>query len=87
MRIFAIRIANAANTLTPAWLAILDKGYDVEKQLVGQQEMFLARKGDLEFLAEDTVALLGLIGIYETRGPNWQATDLEIESYVELDQS
>ena len=82
-----IRIATAANTLAPAWLAILEKGYEVTKQLIGERELFLATKGDLEFIAEDTVALLGLIGMYEARGENWKATDAEIDAYMVLDES
>ena len=70
----------------PAWLTILDKGFAVSKLLIGEQEMFVAKKGELEFLAEDTLTLLGLISMHEVRGVHWQATDSEIDDYMLLDE-
>lgn len=81
------RISSAANTLAPAWLAIRHKGYDVSMLSSGDNELCVAKKGEFEFVAEDTVLLLGLIAMYETRGKNWKATDAEIDEFMEWDGS
>ena len=79
------KIVSAASTLAPAWLAIREKGYDVS--ISPNDKYCVARKEDDEFVAEDTVMLLGLISIYETRGENWEATDAEIDDFTTWDGS
>ena len=54
--------------------------------MIGEQEMFVAKKGELEFLAEDMLTLLGLISMHEVRGVHWQATDSGIDDYMLLDE-
>ena len=71
-------LAAAANVLTPAYLAIVSKGYSVSR--VGD-DIVAERESD-RFVAEDPIQLLGLIALIEIRGEAWQATDDEIEDFT-----
>lgn len=82
-----LKISSAANTLAPAWLAIRQRGYDVQMLSGNETDLCIARKDGLQFVAEDTVLLLGLIAMYETRGENWKATDAEIDEFMRWDGS
>lgn len=73
-------LADAANMMTPAYLAILSKGYDI--RVAG--DLMIAQRGDVSFAADGPVALLGLIAIVEIRGERWAASDAEIENFVDL---
>ena len=73
-----MRIASAANVLTPAYLTITAKGYAVREE----GEYLVATRGGDTFIAEDPILLLGLIAVGECRGENWQATDAEIDAFV-----
>ena len=76
-----MRLASAANLLAPAWLTIIEKGYDVRK--VG--EHFVATRGGDTLIAEDTILLLGVIAVGEGRGENWPATDAQITEFMPMD--
>lgn len=71
-------IADAANVLVPAYLAICRKGYLVKNE----NGYMTAELGDRRFLAEDPLRLLGLIALAEIRGAAWQASDEEIDDYL-----
>jgi len=73
-----MRLAAAANLLTPAYLAILDRGYSVRED----GGLLFATRGDDTFMAEDTILLLGVIALAEARGENWRATDEQIADFV-----
>lgn len=73
-----MRIAAAANVLTPAYLTLIDRGYAVRRE----GDLLIALKGDDTFIAEDPILLLGLIAVGETRGDNWQATDDQIKDFA-----
>ena len=78
-----IRIAAAGNAEVPAYLALKAKGYVVERSVGDDDaEAWWARKDGLEFIAGGPIELLGVVGVYESRGENWQATDSEIESFL-----
>ena len=50
-----------------------------------QQDMvWVATKGDNEFVGEDPITLLGLIKLAEVRGEDWHASDSEIDKYMAL---
>jgi hypothetical protein len=68
-------IAQAANTVVPAVLAVEALGFEV----VSVGDGVRARRDDEEYVAGDPVALLGLIRIVELRSWAWQATDQEID--------
>ncbi len=79
-----MRIVAAGNTVVPAYLALLEKGYQVSCSPAGERkELWRAWNSDDEFIAEDPLTLLGLITLHEIRGANWQAPDREIDAYFE----
>lgn len=75
-----MRLIDAANVTTPAYLAILSKGYSVRSD---NGAMVAEREGDC-FIADGPVPLLGLIAMAEIRGPAWQASDNEIDQFTAL---
>ena len=78
-----VKIASAGNTIVPAYLALLAKGYWVTRLGVRErEETWQALKGSEEFIAEDPVSLLGLVALYEVRGIGWKADDAEIDAFV-----
>jgi len=74
-------IYDAASAMTPAYLAILAKGYTV--RLDGTY--MIAERGADTFVADGPVPLLGLIAMIEVRREAWQATDDEICAFVAWD--
>ena len=52
-----------------------------------EKDQCIAKKDGLEFIAEDTVLLLGLIAMFETRGEDWKASDAEIDKFMRWDGS
>ncbi len=78
-----LKIASAANTIVPAYLALREKGYQVSRVGVSEhEETWQALKGREEFIAEDPLTLLGLVALYEVRGAVWEAPDIEIDEFV-----
>lgn len=80
-----IRIAHAGNVLVPAYLALKQKGFNVrwERSYINpEQETWYAEDETREFIAEDPVALLGLVLMHEVRGDDWNANDLEISDFL-----
>ena len=69
------RLAQAGNTVVPAILAIESLGFEVAA--VG--DGLIAHRGDEEYVADDPVALLGLIRLVEVRSWTWYASDEEID--------
>ena len=76
------RIAAAGNVEVPAYLALKARGYIIDRQAGEDRETWFARKDGLELVAGGPIELLGLAGIYETRGKAWKASDREIEAFV-----
>jgi hypothetical protein len=75
-----VHLADAANVMTPAYLVIRAKGYDVNMD----GDLMVASKGHDRFVADGPVALLGLIVVGEMRGDDWRATDREIADFMAL---
>ena len=78
-------LTDAGNTLVPAYLAILQRGLLVHSEpsaITESGTVWIAEDADRQFVAEDLVMLLGLIAMYESRGPNWQASDGEIDRFI-----
>jgi hypothetical protein len=55
------------NVYNTALVAIESKGFQVWYD--GKAELFCAEKDGWDFMAENPISLLGLIGIYETQAP------------------
>jgi hypothetical protein len=77
-----MQISHAANTMTPAYLAILSKGFTV----TASGDYMIAEKGPHRFVAEGPVELQGLIALFEVRGEEWQANDDEIDAFIDFCQ-
>lgn len=76
-------ITAAGNTEVPAFLALGQLGYEVERRhLDSDTELWIARQGDTEFSASSPLEVLGLCLMKQTRGENWKAQNDEIESYL-----
>lgn len=74
LRVEGVDIAQAGNTVVPAILALEQAGFAVTKS----GESFVAVMRNARFVADDPVALLGLVKLVELRRP-WAATDAEID--------
>ena len=73
-----IKLVMAGNVFPVAFEIIKSKGYEVSKE----GEIYFAKKYNQEFIADDTVQLLGLITIYEAKGENYAATDQIIDEFL-----
>lgn len=70
-------------SLLQAYLALLEKGYSVRRGTgIGDSALWLAVKGDNEFIGDGLLELLGIVCMCETRGENWKATDKQIEEFL-----
>ena len=79
------QIANAANTLIPAFLALQTKGYRVwwERGDNAPDDETWYAEGPLgRFVADDSVGLLGLVAMRELRGLDWKAGDEQINDFM-----
>lgn len=72
-------IAAAGNVLVPALLALEELGFAVDCR--GGQ--CTATRGDERYVADDPIAVLGLVKLVEVRTWNWRATDAQIETKLE----
>lgn len=77
VRISGVDLAQAANTVIPAILALEACGYTVMQE----DDSFVAELGESRFAADDPVALLGLVRLAEVRRP-WRASDIEIDEVM-----
>jgi hypothetical protein len=69
------RIAQAGDTLAPALLALESLGYTITID----GDLMVASLNDTTFVAQDPVALLGLVKLVEVRTWAWKASDNEID--------
>lgn len=72
-------ICSAANTEVPAYLVLSQKAYKIT---VFGADGWYAEKDGLCFQAESLIELLGLVCMYEARGPNWPAADQDINDFL-----
>jgi hypothetical protein len=77
-----MKLSSAGNVLTPAYLVLLAKGYEVT--LSDHLHSWIATKGADAFVGNSTIELLGLISVAESRGDNWRASDEEIMAFLQL---
>ena len=74
-----IYIAAAGNVEAPAYLTLVALGFDLDCDRGGR---WTAEKGDAVFSADSPLELLGLVAMYDARGPQWQASDAEIGAFL-----
>lgn len=76
-------IANAGNTEVPCYLATQSLGFVFSRiNEKTEDELWVAEKGEIRFVASNQLELLGLIYMRESRGPEWKADDNDIDSYL-----
>jgi hypothetical protein len=75
-------ITTAGNTVVPAILALERLGFTVAIERTGDDEEVRATRGDESYLADDPVAVLGLVKLIEVRGWDWSPTDEEIDEVL-----
>ena len=79
-----MRIVAAANVEVPAYLEIARRGYQVTKKSgPAVSDAWVAHNRLHTFEGDSPIQLLGLIAIQEGRGEEWQATDKEIEAFLQ----
>ena len=77
-----MKLATAGNVMVPAILLLEERGYVVETEPRSTSWQWSARRGDVELVGDDPIALLGLATLAEARGEAWRATDEEIRSVL-----
>ena len=70
-------ISAAGNTVVPAILALEKLGFTISVER-GEGEMFRATRGSETYLADDPVAVLGLVKLVEVRSWEWRSTDPDL---------
>jgi len=78
-------LSTAGNVEAPCFLVLLQKGFTVtacERQ--GDVESWQAVKDEQRYTANSLVELLGLISLVEVRGAAWQASDEEIDRFLQI---
>jgi len=73
------RITAAGNTVVPALLALEQLGFQVDVRESSAGEIVVASRDNEEYVADDPVAVLGLIKLIELRQWTWKATNQEID--------
>lgn len=74
------KIAAMGNTVVPALLTLEHLGFTV--QAPEGSDLWVASRGDEEFVANDPVTVLGLVKLIEARSWNWNASDGDIEAVL-----
>jgi hypothetical protein len=72
-------ISTAGNTVVPGLLALESLGFTVSIERAGGRDLFRATRGEETYVADDPVAVLGLVKLVEVRGWEWCATDPDLE--------
>lgn len=72
------KLSVASNVLAPAYALLVEKGFKVYKD----QDYFVAENKKVQFKAEGTIQLLGLVSLYEEKGEEWQVDDTVIDHYL-----
>jgi hypothetical protein len=75
-------LAAAGNTEIPAYLTIQTLGFTIIREELDGNEEWIATSPDLKIMARSPLELLGLLTMRRERGPDWQATDDEIDAFL-----
>jgi hypothetical protein len=79
-----MQLVAAGNTLAPALGILRELGYTVTR-VRSPDLSYRAENETCIFIADDLLALLGLVKIYEVRGLNWQPNDAEVQDILLLE--
>lgn len=79
-----MQLVAAGNTLAPALGILRALGYKVSRDRSAKR-LYRAENETCIFTADDLLALLGLVKIYEVRGIDWQPNDTEVQDIVLLE--
>ena len=74
------KIIAAGNVEVPAYLVLVEKGYEVRWD---GNERWTASKGDFVFGGEGPIEVLGIVCMYENRGEDWKASDQAIDAFLD----
>jgi hypothetical protein len=77
------QIATAGNTVVPALLVLESLGFSISVESMDDCQFFRATRGEEDYLAEDPVAVLGLVKLIEVRGWAWQPDDQDIDDVMQ----
>lgn len=77
-----IRLDMPVQAHVPAILALESQGWQLEHTSDGIDAAWIARRGMAELFGEDPLQLLALAAITDTRGTDWEASELEVEQAV-----
>lgn len=78
-----MNLTASGNVVVPAYLALRAKGYVVRcERTLNESENWIAEGALGRFSADDPITLLGIVGVAETRGADWRASDSEIDSFL-----
>jgi hypothetical protein len=77
-------IAEAGNTMAPALAVLRSLGYRVTRDSIGERR-YRAEDECRMFVADDPLALLGLVKLYETKGDAWRPTDAQVLDLIALE--
>jgi hypothetical protein len=72
-------ISTGGNTAVPALLGLEKLGFRISVEREGDCEIFRATRGEECYVAEDPIAVLGLVKLIELRGWQWHPADVEID--------
>jgi hypothetical protein len=75
-------ISPAGSTVVPAILALEGLGFVISVEHVGGQDLVRAVRGDETYVADDPVAVLGLVKLVEIRGWQWGAADPDLARVI-----
>jgi hypothetical protein len=78
-----IQISAAGNTMAPCWVALEELGYAISTVRVQDTEMWIAEKEGESLQGNDPCMLLGLAKLVELRGEDWQASDGQVEEFLQ----
>ncbi|MGS5084981.1 hypothetical protein ACVC7V_00575 [Hydrogenophaga sp. A37] len=77
-------IVAAGNTMAPSLAEVRALGYEVSRG-TDCGGAYVAEGLNCRLVADDPLALLGLVKLFELRGRNWQPTDDEVSAFLVLE--
>lgn len=79
-------LAEAANLYVPAYLALIERGFAVTRESIAPNQSdihWIAEDADRRYVADDPLTLLDMVALVETRGADWEASDPQIDTFLE----